>query len=248
MGKTCAICGKNSGMFPLCISCFKLKDTGEIEKCEKCGTWHYTNESCQCKTPEKDSFKTAENKRHEEQEPDEYEHSKNECIICQEPSENHYFCKSCYYKYRNKSLLIRITKCKNIELLDDSYEGAYKCKDGHIVKSKSERDIDNYFFDHDIAHAYEKPLHIDEETLHPDFYLPKLNIYLEHWGYGKSNKEYQEMKNYKIPLYKNAGITLICTYESSDAKDIESALDKKLSTYKKGQINFLEKEDICPAK
>ena len=244
MAKKCAICGKGSGMYPLCASCFKLRDAGEIEKCEECGTWYKTKEGCPiCKNKRKSYTSAKSNPFDDNDEEYEYDYLENECIICQEPSENHYFCKSCYYKYRNKSLLIRITKCKNVELLDDSYEGAYKCKDGHIVKSKSERDIDNYFFDHDIAHAYEKPLHIDGETIHPDFYLPKLNVYLEHWGYGKSNKEYQEMKNFKIPLYENAGITLICTYESSDAKDIESALDKKLSTYKKGQINFLENED-----
>ena len=37
MAKTCAICGKSSGIYPLCVSCFKLRDAGEIEKCEKCG-------------------------------------------------------------------------------------------------------------------------------------------------------------------------------------------------------------------
>ena len=98
------------------------------------------------------------------------------CIACGKATKNgNLFCGSCYYKFRDKQLLVKITKCKELEIMDESYEGVYKCKDGHIVKSKSEREIDNYLFDHGIPHAYEKAISIDadrEHDIHPDFYLP----------------------------------------------------------------------------
>lgn len=163
---------------------------------------------------------------------------KKKCLLCNNDSGEYLFCKSCFNKYRNKTLLLKITVTKDqqLELLDESYEGLYVCKDGHVVKSKSERDIDNYFFEHKIAHAYEKALTIKGEIFHPDFYLPELDLYLEHWGYDESNVEYTKRKEYKIPKYKEKGITLICTYEK-DMKDVETSLDIKLDTYKKGEIN-----------
>ena len=164
----------------------------------------------------------------------------NNCIICGEESGDYLFCRSCYYKYKNKVLLIKVSNCENIELLDESYEGIYVCKDGHVVKSKSERDIDNYLFQKKIPHAYEKALLIDGETFHPDFYLPEQSLYIEHWGYDNSNVEYTKTKNYKLEKYKKEGITLICTYEKTDAKDIDATIERKLSRYEKGRINYLD--------
>ncbi len=163
------------------------------------------------------------------------------CILCDNDSGEYLFCKSCFSKYRNKTLLLKITVDNNqkIELLNESYEGIYVCKDGHVVKSKSERDIDNYLFEHKIAHAYEKALPINGEIFKPDFYLPDLDVYIEHWGYDETNVEYTRRKEYKIPKYREKGITLICTYEATDMKDVETSMEIKLDTYKKGEINFL---------
>lgn len=227
MRKICEICGNPSGMYPLCPACFKLRDEGKIEKCSVCGKWHKINEPCNCKEQKKEEPIVKNEEPH------------HGCILCGKDANEFLFCKSCYQKYKNKSLLLKINKCTEIEILDESYEGLYTCKDGHVVKSKSEREIDNYFFDHKIAHAYEKALEIDGEDFHPDFYLPEKKIYLEHWGYDESNSEYTKIKKYKLEKYKKEGITLICTYEKYDAKDIEFALDKKLKNYKEGEINFL---------
>lgn len=165
------------------------------------------------------------------------------CLICGKESHGQWFCPSCYHEFKAKVLHLKVKNCTEVEILDDSYEGVYTCIDGHIVKSKSERDIDNYLFYHNIFHAYEKALPIDgnaEHDLHPDFYLPKENLYIEHWGYDESNYKYSEIKKYKIEQYKKLGITLICTHEKTDAKDINTALDRKLLAYKKGEINFDE--------
>lgn len=39
MAKTCDVCGKPSGMYPLCRDCFKLRDAGKVVKDDKSGKW-----------------------------------------------------------------------------------------------------------------------------------------------------------------------------------------------------------------
>lgn len=179
--------------------------------------------------------------------------NKSKCITCGKQTDGLLFCTGCYHKYKNKELLFRITNCTSIELLDGDYEGKYTCKDGHIVKSKSERDIDNYLFEHGISHAYERELPYgatDKEVLHPDFYLPNYlgdgkHVYIEHWGYNENNIQYTKTKKFKMPIYKKLGITLICTYEKTDMGKIDTVLDRKLNKafIKLNQVNY---EDTTP--
>jgi hypothetical protein len=178
------------------------------------------------------------------------ESNKSRCITCGRGTDGLLFCPSCYYKFKDKELLFRITNCSHVELLDGDYEGRYTCKDGHVVKSKSERDIDNYLFEHNIAHAYEKELPYgsdEKEILHPDFFLPNYlgqgkHVYIEHWGYNENNIQYTKTKKFKMPIYEKLGITLVCTYEKSDSGKIDSALDRKLNKnfIKENEINFEE--------
>ncbi|MCQ2087728.1 MAG: hypothetical protein MJZ37_06650 [Bacilli bacterium] len=167
------------------------------------------------------------------------------CISCGRKVEPGFlFCPECYKKYANKELLVKITHCKEVNILDDSYEGRYTCKDGHVVKSKAEIIIDNYLFEHMIPHAYEKALPIDadpEHDLHPDFCLPNFkgkgkDIYLEYWGYNENNIKYTESKNYKIKCYKERKVTII-SLEDKDISDIEASLGRKLEFYKEDTIN-----------
>lgn len=101
--------------------------------------------------------------------------------------------------------------------------------------------IDNYLFGHNIKHIYEKPFAIDnnpEHNLHPDFYLPEKDIYIEHFGL-TGNKKYEETKEYKLPLYKKAGITLICT-TGKDINNLSANLEQKLKFFQKGKINYID--------
>ena len=126
---------------------------------------------------------------------------------------------------------------------DEDYEGRYTCKDGHVVKSKSERDIDNYLFEHNIPHGYEKELPVwlgRKRSFASWFFLPNYlgqgkHVYVEHWGYNENNIQYIKTKKFKMPIYKKLGITLICTCEKSDSGKIDSALDRKLNK------NFIKK-------
>lgn len=172
---------------------------------------------------------------------DGFEWESGTCLVCGECIDADYlFCRDCYSKYKNKSLLLRISNCKYIKILDSSYEGAYTCRDGHIVKSKSELAIDNYLYEKKISHSYEPPFAIDnnpEHDLHPDFYLPEMDLYIEHWGYDESNRDYTKKKEYKLHQYEKAQITLVCTDES-DMQNISANLDRKLKFYQKGKINY----------
>lgn len=242
--KFCDVCGSSSGIYPLCPKCFKLRDEGKVIKCDKCGKWHYSNVACSCTAPKvtindnsNDIIINNDNKYR--------------CIICGDKTDGVLFCKSCYFKYKDKILLLRVSNCSNITLLDDSYEGKYTCNDGHIVKSKSEAFIDNYLYEHNIKHAYEKSFPYGpnpEDILHPDFYLPNYlgignDVYIEHWGYDNTNKEYTASKQFKLDIYRKNKTTLICTYETIDTNDINSSLERKLNKnfIKANCINYEQK-------
>ena len=247
MKKVCDVCGKPSGIYPLCPDCFQLKDQWKIVKCEDCGKWHLINKPCDCNKNSKHNKKIYfDDDNYFEDDFFDEEDIISECIICKNEANGFLFCRTCYYKYKNKSILLQINNCKDITLLDESYEGKHSCADGHIVKSKSEVLIDNYLFYHKIQHAYEKALPIDdneEHDLHPDFYLPEYDLYIEHWGYNESNPEYIKQKEYKLKKYKELKITLICTNEK-DMANIEATLDRKLKKVKKGEIDYAENDQL----
>lgn len=248
MKKKCVICGKDGySYFPFCYEHLRMKNDGKIIKCEKCETWHLADQHCKCHEEKKVlSNENLNNVVIID------ENSKSRCITCGKHTDGLLFCSICYNKYKNKELLFKITNCVNVELLDDSYEGRYTSKDGHILKSKAERDIDNYLFDNNISHVYERELPYGadpKEVLHPDFYLPDYlgkgkHVYIEHWGYNENNIKYTETKKFKMPIYerlcKEDGITLICTYEKTDSGKIDSVLERKLkkSNIKEGEINY----------
>lgn len=231
MTKKCVICGEPSGMYPLCKKHMEMKNNGEVIKNEK-GQW---------------IIKQTEN-----DESSEVDITKeNTCIICGKESNGYHLCKSCYAKYKNKKILIRITNSTKSELLDEEYDGNCRCKDGHIVKSKEEARIDDYLFDKEIKHAYEPSYSIDaEHIIHPDFLLPNyirigtdgkaeepIDVYIEHFGI-KGNKKYEEMKEWKKRIYEENNVTVICTYGDEMNQDLYGTLDRKLKFFEKNKVNF----------
>ena len=237
----CKICEKPSGMYPLCATCFKLRDAGKIAKCEDCGEWHHTNKACKC---EKSARKLLV-----KEPPKEESVSDLTCIICGENSNGKHFCISCYHKYKDKVVLLKVHKCEfpTGDPLDESYEGVFECEDGHIVKSISEQVIDDWLCEQGIFHAYEAPLDIDEEKpLKPDFclknYLGKgKDVYIEYFGL-KGQPKYDEQTAFKMKHYERLGITLICLYPK-DSKNLKFALQTKVlnkDKIKENQINGKE--------
>lgn len=238
-GKTCEICGKPSGMYPLCISCLREKEKGNIIKCDKCNKWHKIDEPCDCKKKgffDKliSFFDDDEDENNEEQKEPIFE---NKCIICGEPSGKYIFCKSCYSRYKDCTVTLEVRKCTKFnikEIVDERKK--FKCKDGHMVRSIQEMTVDNYLYEHNIDHEYEKKLKTKNGIeIHPDFYLKKLDVYIEHYGFDKEgHKDQKERKNKE---FNELGLTVIYTYYE-DIEDPEKSLTEKLRTYKKGKINF----------
>ena len=157
------------------------------------------------------------------------------CIICGEPSSGKHFCKNCYNKYKERSIDLRISNCRETQIIDEYGNKTKKTKDGRSVRSLSEKIIIDYFFDNFIRVVYEKTIpYVNEKgedaTLHPDFYLPDYDLYIEFNGL--TNKSYLKKKNYANKIYEEKGYNVIIL-ESQDIDDIEGSLPRILSKYKK---------------
>jgi hypothetical protein len=110
--------------------------------------------------------------------------------------------------------------------------GEYRTKDGHWVRSKSEREIANFLFDNRIPYQYERRVTIGNVDLYPDFFLPDVapaGLYLEHFG-RLDDARYHQLAERKAELFKKAGLLLVATTEE-DAKDFDSALQRKLARF-----------------
>ena len=173
------------------------------------------------------------------------------CLLCQNESGKYLFCKSCFPKYMNKTLLLKIAVTNNqkIDLLDESYEGIYECDDGHIVKSTIEQAIDNWLFEKGIKHGYEIPLDVGaDKPIRPDFCLKDFfgnnhDLYLEYFGM-KGDADYDQKTAYKMNIYKKKKISVLCLYPNRDSKNIKFALQKYLinerNSLKANRVNFEE--------
>ena len=85
----------------------------------------------------------------------------------------------------------------------NKHEKPYRCEDGDYVRSKAEREIDDFFFKNRIWHEYEAT-YVHSETnqkYYPDFYLPDHNLYLEYFGL--NTPEYVEKRESKIQMYRS---------------------------------------------
>lgn len=157
------------------------------------------------------------------------------CIICGEPSNGKHFCVSCYHKYKDKSIDIRISNCRDIQIIDEYGNKTKKAKDGRKVRSLSEKIIIDYFFDNFIRVVYEKTIpYINENgedaELHPDFYLPDYDLFIEFNGL--TTKSYLRKKNYVNKIYQEKGYK-VEILESQDLDDVESSIAKILAKHKK---------------
>ncbi len=252
----CVVCGADTNGYAFCHKCFKKYDEGELLgilnnvniKTFKNGD--ETEDKKNVSSPLSQKSTSLDDEQNKTVIID--FNNKSKCITCGKQTDGLLFCTSCYHRYKNKELLFKITNCTNIELLEEDYEGRFTCKDGHVVKSKSERCIDDYLFEHGISHAYERELPYgatEKEVLHPDFYLPNYlgegkHVYIEHWGFNENNIQYTKTKKFKMPIYKKLGITLICTYEKTDMGKIDAVLDRKLNK-KFITINKVNYEDTA---
>lgn len=210
--RTCPICGeptylvygKNPRKDGLCGTHSKMLFNKEIEQCPDCEKWHKTGEICECKKPKKE--KKTNEKKEVQTEEDELT-----CIICGNPSNGKHFCYDCYKQYKEKSIDIRITNCKEIKILDQYGNLTIECDDGRKVRSRAEALISNFFYNNKIRSVYERTIYYEEngesKTLHPDFYLPDYQLYIEYNEIKK--KSYLKSKEYTKKIYEQLGFHVI---------------------------------------
>lgn len=109
----------------------------------------------------------------------------------------------------------------------DAFPPKYRCDDGHMVRSISEMVIDNWLYNSDIVHAYERKVPI-EENMYCDFYITKGDCYLEFWGL--EDKEYENRRTNKMKLYEKYDLKVV-QLNSDDIKRLDDVLPEKLRKY-----------------
>jgi len=160
------------------------------------------------------------------------------CQICKEKSGFYPLCPKCF-KLRDAG---KISKCKECGIWKDdtkefckeclfrktikvaSQSPQYRCDDGHLVKSKSEKAIDDWLYRNKILHAYERKVPIQEGLL-TDFYLPELDVWIEHWGY--NDDQYNARRKEKTLLYTKYKLKLIQLTEE-DSTHLDDVLPSAL--------------------
>jgi len=99
-----------------------------------------------------------------------------------------------------------------------SYPAEYRTRDGKFVRSKSERLIADWLYDHKIRNEYERKL---AAGIVCDFYLPDIDTYIEYWGL--EDKAYQANRKRKEEFYSKNRLKLI-SLEEKDVKRIDEVL------------------------
>ena len=227
----CPICGEATRVYMgnarkdrLCGKHADMLKKGEIELCEKCSKWKTVGKPCKCET----SKDTREAKEVTESKQSNYAEELT-CIICGDHSNGKHFCYNCYKQYKDKSVDIRITNCKEIKILDQYGNLTIECDDGRKVRSRAEALISNFFYNNKIRSVYEKTIYYKEDgqdkTLHPDFYLPDYDVYIEYNEIKK--KSYLKSKEYTKKIYAELGFKVIIM-DDQDLNSIAGCLKPKL--------------------
>ncbi len=113
----CKVCGKNSGIFPLCKECNSLKDSGKIIKCPQCNEWHYAGEKCSKKLQAV---------------------SVDTCVVCGKDSPNGHLCRECYYDMKDYYTNTFDKNAKVFELKDYYFnlrQNIYRMKNFDYIKN-----------------------------------------------------------------------------------------------------------------
>lgn len=196
--RKCPICGDATSSYMgnyrkdgLCKKHALDLKNGVITLCPDCGKYHKTGENCSCQNEHR---KVRIDEKKEEL----------TCIVCGKPSNGKHFCISCWNKYHERSIDLRITNCKVSQVLDEYGNKKIKCADGVYVRSRAESMISDWLFNKKIRVVYEPDFFYKEngetKTLHPDFYLPDYEVYIEYCEL--TNKPYLQKRDYTLKVYQ----------------------------------------------
>jgi DNA helicase-4 len=140
-----------------------------------------------------------------------------------------------------------------INVFDFASEGKYfeylketevRDLDGNLVRSHEELRISNYLYQSGITFEYEPNYPYEESTpdhrpYKPDYFLPDLNVYIEHFGVDENgntradinkNKYNAEMV-WKRKIHATHNTTLIETYSYESKQGLATVLEQKLRAH-----------------
>ena len=121
---------------------------------------------------------------------------------------------------------------KGSEIIErsESAEPSFHTKTGHLVRTRAEVEIANFLFENNLLFQYNTvATWADKDDFRSSFYVPKLDLYIDHHPYDYL-KEYQKVMKVKIKQYekhKKKHIYLA----SEDEKNIEEAIKLKMKPY-----------------
>lgn len=139
--------------------------------------------------------------------------------------------------YENKEgipLFTEIKREKGIaikpsELLNQAKEIQFKTKTGHLVENKAECQIADFLFENDLVFRYHVAVSwADKPEFRPSFYIPKLDVYLDHIDLknGEANKSLKSRQK-QFDKHKKKYIQIT----TDDDQNLEENLRIKLKPY-----------------
>lgn len=150
MGKTCQICGKPSGFYPLCTEHMKLKTEGKVIKCEQCQKWHLIDSPCDCDKNIKENTQDG-----------------NKCIICESESKDKTLCLNCYKDILTKKNEILSESQTPWELKDFYYNlqnSIWRLKTFEIVKAQAKKMFAISWIVRDVYHDKALSNRVEEDV------------------------------------------------------------------------------------
>ena len=109
------------------------------------------------------------------------------------------------------------------------HKANWHCEDGHVVRSKGEKIIDDWLYEHlERAHAYEPILPIPGHLI-PDWVVHKPDgdpVYIEYWGI-LNDPSYETRRLHKSKLYAQYRLPLV-ELEPEHLRSLDSFLLPKL--------------------
>lgn len=126
-----------------------------------------------------------------------------------------------------------LTKAIELANVEDSFRklkfGTIISYKGKVFKSHKEYQIGKALIDNNIPFEYEVPYEIGNHTF--DFYIDKLDLYIEYYGLYEKTEEYTEHTEYKRSLYD--GKRVLELFPKSDIQKIMDTVVKEFNDYQK---------------
>lgn len=103
---------------------------------------------------------------------------------------------------------------------------------GEIVRSKGEKKVADWFYEHKYEYIYEQKVEFpDGQSLLYDFYMPDQDIYVEYWGLSGANnatgEKYRARKKEKMELYEAYDLKLMSIYPQ-DLYELDTVIPKQI--------------------